>query len=179
MRFGFIEQHARTWPVRLMCRVLRVSASGYYAWRSRPESHRAIANRRLLQEVHRLHAQHQGRYGSPRMHAALRYGRHPQNLCQEATATGEGSRSYNGHGQEFTFEGETPMYLFGVLLTSNPALPTPHLPSEALSCATPSAIPALSTGTLSGDSPCRVRRHSGEHHEPLECMAQHYDPLSS
>ncbi len=42
------------------------------AWRSRPESHRAIANRRLLQEVHRLHAQHQGRYGSPRVHAALR-----------------------------------------------------------------------------------------------------------
>ena len=72
MRFGFIEQHARTWPVRLMCRVLCVSASGYYAWRSRPESHRAIANRRLLQEVQRLHAQHQGRYGSPRMHAALR-----------------------------------------------------------------------------------------------------------
>ncbi len=28
MRFGFIEQHARTWPVRLMCRVLGVSASG-------------------------------------------------------------------------------------------------------------------------------------------------------
>jgi hypothetical protein len=54
-----------------MCRVLEVSASGYYAWRSRPESHRAQANRRLLQEVHRLHAQHQGRYGSPRMHAAL------------------------------------------------------------------------------------------------------------
>lgn len=72
MRFGFIEQHARTFPVRLMCRVLGVSASGYYAWRSRPESHRAMANRRLLQEVHQLHAQHQGRYGSPRMHAALR-----------------------------------------------------------------------------------------------------------
>ncbi len=72
MRFRFIEQHARTWPVRLMCRVLQVSPSGYYAWRSRPESPRALANRGLLQEVHRLHGQHQGRYGSPRMHAALR-----------------------------------------------------------------------------------------------------------
>jgi putative transposase len=72
MKFRFIEQHARTFPVRLMCRVLGVSPSGYYAWRSRPESSRALANRRLLHEVHRLHARHQGRYGSPRMHAALR-----------------------------------------------------------------------------------------------------------
>ena len=72
MRFGFIEQHARTYPVRLMCRVLQVSPSGYYAWRSRPESARATANRSLLQDVQRLHGQHRGRYGSPRMHAALR-----------------------------------------------------------------------------------------------------------
>ena len=72
MRFRFIEQHARTYPVRLMCRVLQVSPSGYYAWRSRPESARAMANRSLLQEVQSLHARHQGRYGSPRIHAALR-----------------------------------------------------------------------------------------------------------
>jgi transposase InsO family protein len=72
MRFRFIEQHARAYPVRLMCRVLQVSSSGYYAWRSRPESQRALANRLLLQDVQRLHGQHQGRYGSPRMHAALR-----------------------------------------------------------------------------------------------------------
>ena len=71
MRFRFIEQYARTFPVRLMCRVLKVSASGYYAWRSRPESARALANQRLLQEVQRLHGQHYGRYGSPRIHADL------------------------------------------------------------------------------------------------------------
>ncbi|EIM30676.1 hypothetical protein MicloDRAFT_00005790 [Microvirga lotononidis] len=71
MRFRFIEQHARAYPVRLMCRVLQVSPSGYYAWRSRPESTRAAANRGLLQAVQRLHGQHHGRYGSPRIHAAL------------------------------------------------------------------------------------------------------------
>ena len=72
MRFGFVEQHARSYPVRLMCRVLEVSPSGYYAWRLRPESLRAVANQQLLQDLRRLQARHHGRYGSPRMHAALR-----------------------------------------------------------------------------------------------------------
>jgi putative transposase len=55
-----------------MCRVLGVSPSGYYAWRSRPESARAAENRRLLADIRRLHGRHRGRYGSPRIHAALR-----------------------------------------------------------------------------------------------------------
>ena len=72
MSFRFIRDHAGRWPIRLMCRVLEVSASGYYAWRNRPDSARAVANRALLTDVRRLHAEHHGRYGSPRMHAALR-----------------------------------------------------------------------------------------------------------
>jgi transposase InsO family protein len=72
MSFKFIRDHADRWPIRLMCRVLDVSASGYYAWRNRPEGARARANRTLLADVRRLHAEHHGRYGSPRMHAALR-----------------------------------------------------------------------------------------------------------
>ena len=72
MSFRFIRDHAERWPIRLTCRVLQVSASGYYAWRSRPESARSAANRKLLGDVRRLHAEHHGRYGSPRMHAALR-----------------------------------------------------------------------------------------------------------
>jgi len=72
MRFRFVEDHRDEYPIRLMCRVLGVSPSGYYAWRSRPESARAAANRRLLAEVRRLHERHRGRYGSPRIHAALR-----------------------------------------------------------------------------------------------------------
>lgn len=51
MRFRFIEDHRDEFPTRLMCSVLGVSASGYYAWRGRPESKRAAANRQLLAEV--------------------------------------------------------------------------------------------------------------------------------
>ncbi|GJD64426.1 IS3 family transposase ISMdi5 [Methylobacterium frigidaeris] len=72
MTVAFIEQHARTWPVRLMCRVLGVSPSGYYGWRSRSESARSASNRQLLKDVPRIHTRHQRRYGSPRVHAALR-----------------------------------------------------------------------------------------------------------
>ena len=72
MRFAFIEQHGAVYPVRLMCRVLEVSPSGYYAWRSRPESPRDVANRQLVSKIRRLATRHHGRYGSPRMHAALR-----------------------------------------------------------------------------------------------------------
>ena len=55
-----------------MCRVLRVSASGYYAWRERPGSRRRGENRRLLAEIHTIHAKSTGTYGSLRVRAELR-----------------------------------------------------------------------------------------------------------
>jgi transposase InsO family protein len=72
MRFAFIEDHRGVWPVPVMCRVLAVSPAGYYAWRSRPESKRAVEDRALLGDIRRVHEASQGRYGSPRVHAALR-----------------------------------------------------------------------------------------------------------
>jgi putative transposase len=71
MRFRFIEDHRDVFNVRVMCAVLEVSASGYYAWRERPESRRDLANRELLAEVRRVHSDSRRRYGSPRVHAAL------------------------------------------------------------------------------------------------------------
>jgi transposase InsO family protein len=81
MMFRFIEDHRQEHPVRLMCRVLGVSPSGYDAWRGRPESPRTLANRRLLADVRRLHAQHRGRYGSPRIHRALP---DPSERCRQS-----------------------------------------------------------------------------------------------
>ena len=72
MRFRLIEDHQGVWPVRVMCDALSVSPSGYYAWRSRPDSPCKIANRDLLADIRRVHAQHQERYGAPRVHAELR-----------------------------------------------------------------------------------------------------------
>ena len=73
MRFRFIDEHRHTFPVRVMCEVLEVSPAGYYAWLGRPErSGRAAADRELLGEIRRIHAGSRGRYGSPRVHAALR-----------------------------------------------------------------------------------------------------------
>jgi putative transposase len=71
MRFRFIEDHRKMFFVRVMCSVLEVSASGYYAWRHRPESIRSQANRVLLGDIRRVHAESRRRYGSPRVHAAL------------------------------------------------------------------------------------------------------------
>jgi transposase InsO family protein len=72
MRFRLIEDYRTVWPVRVMCDALSVSPSGFYAWRSRPESRRDIANRALLVDIRRVHAQHRERYGAPRIHAELR-----------------------------------------------------------------------------------------------------------
>jgi putative transposase len=55
-----------------MCRVLGVSPSGYYRWRSRSESAQATSNRQLFDDVRRIYTGHHSRYDSPRVHAALR-----------------------------------------------------------------------------------------------------------
>ncbi len=71
MRFSFIATEKACYPVALMCRVLHVSRSGYYAWRKRPAAERRRQDQRLALEVAAIHAESRGRYGSPRVHAEL------------------------------------------------------------------------------------------------------------
>jgi transposase InsO family protein len=70
----FIKANVADFPVEVMCKVLGVSRSGYYAWASRAESARAAADRTLAAEIRAAHAASRGRYGSPRVHAELRTG---------------------------------------------------------------------------------------------------------
>ncbi len=60
-------------PIRLMCRCLRVSASGYDGWATRAPSARPQENARLVGRMRDLHTQHDGVIGSPRMWEELRY----------------------------------------------------------------------------------------------------------
>lgn len=55
-----------------MCRVLKVSRSGYYAWRDREPSKRAVEDARLCGLIREAHERSYGTYGSPRIHAELR-----------------------------------------------------------------------------------------------------------
>lgn len=64
----------------IMCRVLKVSRSGYYAWKSRPVSRRSGSNKDLLRSIIEVHEENRKVYGSPRIHKALRSKGH---MCGE------------------------------------------------------------------------------------------------
>ncbi len=57
--------------MRVLCRTLKVSRAGFYAWQARPRAPRARADERLGLEIAAIHAETRQRYGSPRIHAEL------------------------------------------------------------------------------------------------------------
>jgi putative transposase len=72
MRFAFIAVEKARYPVTVLCRVLAVSRSGFYAWSRRGESTRQRANRLLRPIIRAEHLASRGTYGSPRLQVALR-----------------------------------------------------------------------------------------------------------
>ena len=72
MKFAFIDEEKATWPVGAMCDVLAVSRSGFYAWKARPTSPRALEDARLVVDIKAAHKAGRGNYGSPRVLRALR-----------------------------------------------------------------------------------------------------------
>jgi transposase InsO family protein len=75
VKYATMKAHEDEFSVRLMCRVLSVSPSGYYAWRSRKPSNRAQAREALDAKVKETFAARKGRDGSPRLSRRLGVGR--------------------------------------------------------------------------------------------------------
>ncbi len=71
MIFSFIQEHQEVWPVTVLCDVLDVSASGFYAWLSRSPSAAQQRRDALLVEIRAVHAECLQRYGSPRIYKEL------------------------------------------------------------------------------------------------------------
>ena len=71
MRCEAIERHRGLYALVMMCRLLEVRRSTYYAWRKRPESRRTKEDRRLVMEIELSHKASDRSYGSPRVHKDL------------------------------------------------------------------------------------------------------------
>ena len=67
MKFAFVEAEKAEVPVTTLCRILKISRSGYYAWLERPESAHAIEDRHLRVRVRASFDASRKRYGSPRV----------------------------------------------------------------------------------------------------------------
>ena len=75
MKYAFIQRHRRVWPIRVQCRVLRVSVSGYYqhlARRRETARRRHLSDEALLVHIRAVYAENRGAYGWPRIWRELR-----------------------------------------------------------------------------------------------------------
>jgi len=71
VKFAFVKEHQNRWPVLVICRVLRVSRSGFYAWQTRKPSARQKRQEELLEKIRQVIQDSRQLYGSPRVHRAL------------------------------------------------------------------------------------------------------------
>ncbi|EOD9026666.1 IS3 family transposase [Klebsiella quasipneumoniae subsp. quasipneumoniae] len=72
LRYAFIRDNARCWPVRLLCRVLDVHPSGFYAWLQQPHSQRHQADLRLTGQIKQFWLESGCVYGYRKIHLDLR-----------------------------------------------------------------------------------------------------------
>jgi putative transposase len=70
--FRLIDAERADYPVAVLCRMLGVSKSGYYAWRGRPLSERRRQDDLLTEKIRQIHSRSHETYGYPRVHAELR-----------------------------------------------------------------------------------------------------------
>lgn len=77
MRYAHLHRRRHRYSIRMMCRLLKVSRSGYYDWRDRGESDRARHDRSLLPRIRQVHLESRGVYGARKVHRELLAQGHP------------------------------------------------------------------------------------------------------
>jgi putative transposase len=70
--FQFIKENDSLFPIEKMCKVMKVSVSGFYYWLKQPVSSRTVKEQALLTDIHKIYNSSKKRYGSPRITVELR-----------------------------------------------------------------------------------------------------------
>lgn len=86
MKYAWIREHRDSFPVAAMCRVLKVSSSGYYDWSQRSPSPRACRHAQIQQAVRQVHAESHGIYGSLKIARELRERPELEPACRNTVA---------------------------------------------------------------------------------------------
>jgi putative transposase len=87
VRFRFIQAHRQAYAVAVMCELLEVSRSGYYAWAHRQGATAGVRQKRraeLVEKIHAAYEQSRGTYGSPRVYQELKAQGH--SVCENTVA---------------------------------------------------------------------------------------------
>jgi transposase len=71
VKYQFITAHQQEFKITVMCRVLGVSRSSYYAWGKRPTSPRKMADQSLTEQIESIHQKSRRTYGSIRIQVEL------------------------------------------------------------------------------------------------------------
>jgi len=87
MKYAWIQEHRDSFPVAVMCQVLRVSPSGYYDSLDREPSKRTQRHERIKQSVQQVHAESYGIYGSAKIADRLQQGDELESACRNTVAT--------------------------------------------------------------------------------------------
>ena len=123
MKYRVIDRCREAYPIRLMCRYLKVSPSGYYEWRDRPMSRRARENQRLLERIRVLHEESDNVLGAGRIWEDLRdegetaslnrvarlmHVCTPVGVRRSCTEGGESNRKRSNNGVDYTIGRKLP-----------------------------------------------------------------------
>jgi putative transposase len=86
VKYAWIREHRDSFPLAVLCQVLEVSASGYYAWLDREPSPRAQRQQRIQAAVRQVHAESHGIYGSQKVARELTERPELESACRNTVA---------------------------------------------------------------------------------------------